>query len=121
MNKQTVLTFMLCIFSLFAYAQQSITVKGTVTDTDNNPLIGAAVAVVGSSSGVITDLDGNYTIKVSPTQSLQFSYVGYEEQTIKVNGRTTINVQLVEGQQLEEVVVIGYGTVKKKDFTGAVA
>lgn len=121
MNKKTVLTFMLCIFSLFAYAQQSITVKGTVTDTDNNPLIGAAVAVVGTSSGVITDLDGNYTITVSPTQSLQFSYVGYEGQTIKVNGRTTINVQLVEGQQLEEVVVIGYGTIKKKDLTGAVA
>lgn len=121
MNKQTVLTFMLCIFSLFAYAQQSITVKGTVTDTDNNPLIGAAVAVVGTSSGVITDLDGNYTIKVSPTQSLRFSYVGYEEQTIKVNGRTTINVRLVEGQQLDEVIVIGYGTAKKSTLSGAVA
>lgn len=121
MNKQTVLTFMLCIFSLFAYAQQSITVKGTVTDMDNNPLIGAAVSVVGTSTGVITDLDGRYTIKTSPTQSLRFSYVGYQEQTIKANGQTTIDVQLLEGQELEEVVVIGYGVVKKKDLTGAVA
>lgn len=121
MNKQIVLSFVLCIFSILSYAQQPITVKGTVTDPNDYPLIGAAVSVAGTSVGVITDLNGNYSIKVSPNQSLKFSYVGYQEQTVNVNGRTTIHTVLQEGQQLEEVVVIGYGTVKKSHLTGAVS
>ena len=64
---------MLCIFSICTYAQQ-ITVSGTVTDAENNPLIGAAVLVLGTTDGVITDLDGKYTIKVNSGQSLKFSY-----------------------------------------------
>ena len=111
---------MLCIFSICTYAQQ-ITVSGTVTDAENNPLIGAAVLVLGTTDGVITDLDGKYTIKVNSGQSLKFSYVGYQEQTVKVDGRSVINVKLSEGELLDEVVVIGYGTVKKSHLTGAVA
>lgn len=119
--KQITLTLLLCIFSICTYAQQAITVKGTVTDADNNPLIGAAVSVVGTASGVITDLDGNYSVQAKPEQSLKFSYVGFQEQVIKISGRTTINVRMAEGEQLDEVIVIGYGTVKKSHLTGAVS
>lgn len=118
--KQITLTLLLCIFSVCAYAQQ-MTVTGTVTDVEDNPLIGAAVVVVGTTDGVITDFDGKYTIKAKPDQSLKFSYVGYQEQTIKINGRATLNVRMVEGEKLDEVVVIGYGTVKKSHLTGAVS
>ncbi|MDR0988225.1 MAG: TonB-dependent receptor [Prevotellaceae bacterium] len=112
---------LLCLLSVCSFAQQSVTVRGTVTDVEKNPLVGATVQVVGGISGVITDLDGHYSLQVKQGQSLLFSYVGYEEQTISVNGRTTIDVVLKEGQQLEEVVVIGYGTVKKSHLTGAVS
>lgn len=118
--KQIAFTWLLCILSICAYAQQ-ITVTGTVTDAENNPLIGAAVVVVGTTDGVITDFDGKYTIKAASGQSLNFSYVGYQEQTVKVDGRSVINVKLSEGELLDEVVVIGYGTVKKSHLTGAVA
>lgn len=107
--KQIAFTWLLCILSICAYAQQ-ITVTGTVTDAENNPLIGAAVVVVGTTDGVITDFDGKYTIKAASGQSLNFSYVGYQEQTVKVDGRSVINVKLSEGELLDEVVVIGYGT-----------
>jgi len=118
--KQIALTLWLSIVAICAYAQQ-ITVTGTVTDADDNPLIGAAVVVVGTTDGVITDFDGNYSIKANANQSLKFTYVGYQEQVVKVDGRSTINVKLVEGEQLDEVVVIGYGTVKKSSLSGAVA
>ena len=108
--KQIAFTWLLCILSICAYAQQ-ITVTGTVTDAENNPLIGAAVVVVGTTDGVITDFDGKYTIKAASGQSLNFSYVGYREQTVKVDGRSVINVKLSEGELLDEVVVISYGTV----------
>lgn len=118
--KQIAFTWLLCIVSICAYAQQ-ITVTGTVKDADDNPLIGAAVVVVGTTDGVITDFDGKYTIKANSGQSLKFTYVGYQEQIIKVDGRSVINVKLSEGEQLDEVVVIGYGTVKKSHLTGAVS
>ena len=118
--KQITLTLLLCIFSICAYAQQ-ITVTGTVTDAENNPLIGAAVLVVGTTNGTITDFDGKYSIQAQSNQSLKITYVGYQEQLIKIDGRKTIDVRMAEGQQLEEVVVIGYGTVKKSHLTGAVS
>ncbi len=76
--KQIAFTWLLCIFSICVYAQQ-ITVTGTVKDADDNPLIGAAVVVVGTTDGVITDFDGKYTIKANSGQSLKFTYVGYQE------------------------------------------
>ena len=118
--KHIMLTVLLGLLSICTYAQQVI-VSGTVTDMQDNPLIGAAVLVVGTTNGVITDLDGKYTIKAQSGQSLKFSYVGYQEQTIKINGRTNIDVQMAEGERLDEVVVIGYGTVKKSSLTGSVA
>lgn len=118
--KHSVLTMMLCIFWLCTNAQQ-LTVTGTVTDSNDNPLIGAAVAVEGTQNGVITDINGNYSIQVGANQTLKFSYVGYQEQAVKVEGRSVIHVKLQEGALLDEVVVIGYGTVKKSHLTGSVA
>lgn len=118
--KQFTLTMFLCIFTICTYAQK-ITVSGQVTDTEGNPLIGAAVVVIGVNNGVITNLDGKYSIETASDQSLAFSYVGYQEQTLKINGRNIINVKMTESTLLDEVVVIGYGTVKKSHLTGAVS
>ena len=96
-------------------------ITGKVTSaTDGEPLIGATVQVQGSSNGIVTDLDGNYTINAEQGQTLVFSYVGYLTKTVKVGGGSTINVTLEEDRQsLDEVVVIGYGVQKKKLLTGA--
>lgn len=117
--KQLTLFMMLCIIGVYAFAQQ-VTVTGKVTDVDDNPLVGAAVVVEGTVNGVITDMDGRYSIQATSGQLLKFSYVGYKEQTVKIDGRTTINVQLKDGELLDEVVVVGYGTQTKKSLTGAV-
>lgn len=106
-----------------AIAQESarITVSGTVTSAeDSEPLIGATVAPP-KGQPVVTDYEGRYTISVDPNATLQFNYVGYGKQSVKVNGRTAINVALSGADNaLDEVVVVGYGTVKKSDLTGAV-
>ena len=102
---------------------QTRTVTGTVTDTSGDALIGVSILVQGTSNGVVTDLDGKYTLTNVPENgTLTFSYIGMLPQDIKVNGRSAINVTLKEdSQQLEEVVVIGYGTAKRRDLTGAIA
>ncbi|PTM12742.1 MAG: TonB-dependent receptor [Bacteroidetes bacterium] len=101
-------------------AQRSV--KGTVTDVDG-PLTGVSILAVGSSTGTITDLDGNYDLTLPPaTDSLEFSYIGYTTQKIAVAGRSQIDLTLSESTQLlEQVVVIGYGSQKKGDLTGAVS
>ena len=101
---------------------QSITVSGTVTDPTGEPLIGASILAEGTSVGTATDIDGHYTINVAPQGTLVFSYVGYDVQKVAVNGRHEINVTMRESSvMLNEVVAIGYGTVKKSDATGSVA
>ena len=103
------------------FAQEK-TVTGVVTDSFNEPLIGASIVVQGTTNGVITDLDGKYSIKVTPGATLQFSYVGMEKQSIKVGNQSIINVQLKDdSQMLAETVVIGYGSAKKRDLTGSIA
>lgn len=111
---------MVFLTSASLYAQQ-ITVSGVVTDSEGEPLIGASVIAVGSGSGVATDADGNYTIQANPQGAIQFSYLGYEPKTVQVEGRSTINVVMLENTAvLDEVVVVGYGQMKKSDLTGAV-
>ena len=84
-------------------------------------MIGASIVVQGTTNGVITDLDGKYSIKVTPGATLQFSYVGMEKQSIKVGNQSIINVQLKDdSQMLAETVVIGYGSAKKRDLTGSI-
>ena len=104
--------------SSFAYSQD---VSGTISDS-NGPLPGASVAVKGTTNGAQTDLDGKFTIKnVGSNAVLVFSYIGLKSQEINVAGKTTVKVVLKEDSaELKEVVVIGYGSVKKKDATGAI-
>ena len=113
----------LCI-SAVAYAQGGgkVTVSGTVTDASNLPIIGASVTIDGTDQGVMTDIDGKYSIDATANNVLTFSYIGYQSQSIAVGARTTIDVQLAEDTQaLDEVVVTGYATQAKKDITGSVA
>lgn len=102
---------------------KSMQITGTVTDENGEPVIGATIQVKGSSSGVITDIDGRYTIVVPNENSiLVVSFIGYESQEIKVNGRKGINVQLRENvQSLDEVTVVAYGVQKKATLTGAIS
>lgn len=104
--------------SLFA---QEKTVTGTVTDSTNEPLIGASVVIQGTSNGTITDIDGKYSITASPDNVLEFSYVGMVKQDVTVGSQHVINIQLKEdSQMLAETVVIGYGSAKKRDLTGSI-
>lgn len=100
---------------------QEITVSGVVTDSNKEAVIGATVLLKGTSTGTVADIDGNYKISVPTDGILVFSSVGYTSQEVSVNGKQTINVTLVEDVELlDEVVVVGYGTVKKSDLTGSV-
>ncbi|MEY8588352.1 TonB-dependent receptor [Phocaeicola sartorii] len=100
---------------------KKVTVSGTVTDEKGEALIGVNVTVPGTSTGMITDIDGKYAIIAAPGQSIQFSYIGYHTETAKIGYRPVINMVLQEDTEvLEEVVVVGYGTQKKVNLTGAV-
>ncbi len=105
-----------------AYGQNKV-ITGTVTDSQNEPLIGVNVTVKGSSAGTVTDLDGHYSLSVVSDQSiLVFSYIGYTSQEIAVGARSSIHVTLREdAQALDQVVVVGYGVVKKRDVVGSIA
>ena len=122
--RKLLMAFLVQLMFLPNALAQDIVVTGTVTDaTSNEPLIGVSVVDQSKkSNGTATDFDGKFTIKVDAGSTLSFSYIGYSIKEEKVGGRTVINVKLSEDhQQLEEVVVIGYGTQKKADLTGAVA
>ena len=122
MSGKVLMAALLALLVAFPALAQTITVSGTVTDPEGEPLIGASVVVQGQTMGVATDFDGNYSISVPSTSTLVFSYVGYSTQEVPVAGKTTVNVTLKENtEMLAEVVAIGYGTVKKSDATGAVA
>ena len=105
--------------SMIAFAQSSIT--GTVSDADGSPLPGATVVVQGTSSGVTTDFDGNYSINASSGDVLSFSYVGYQTVDITVGSSLTINVTLTSDSALDEVIVTAYGTQTKQSVVGSVA
>ncbi len=113
----------LALVPVTAVAQQNITVSGVVTDaSDRQTLIGAAVIIDGTTTGVMTDVDGKYSIQVPANSVLRVEYLGYVTQKINVEGRTSINIALASDKvALDEAVVIGYGTVAKSDLTGSVA
>ena len=121
MNKAIISLFLL-LMGLYA-SGQDISVTGVVSSAeDGEPLIGASVRVKGKSSGVTTDIDGNYIINVRNGAVLQFSYVGYEPEERVVRGTSAVNVSLKQQSNvLDELVVIGYGAVKKSDLTGSVS
>lgn len=113
--------FLLAIFC-FAFAEAQTTVSGTVTD-GTLPMPGVNIFIQGTTTGTTTDFDGMYTLNNVPNDAvLVFSFIGFSQQVIPVNGRSTINVTLQEdAAALSEVVVIGYGSVQRRDATGAVA
>ena len=121
-NMRSWLLMLFAAISLGVSAQ-TITVKGNVKDTTGEPIIGASVVEKGNTTnGTITDLDGNYSIKVPSKATLTISYIGMKTLDIAVKGQSQINVTLSDDTQaLDEVVVIGYGTVAKKDLTGSVS
>lgn len=109
------------LFSATSWAQ--VKVSGVVSDAGNEPIIGASVLEEGTTNGTVTDFDGKFSLQVaSPKATLLISYVGMKPETVALNGRTAIQVVLEEDHEvLDEVVVIGYGTVKRKDVTTAVS
>lgn len=111
----------MALVSTPGYAQQNQTIKGTVVDQNGEPIIGATVKVVGqkgNNTGVITDIDGNYTLSIPKGSKVTISYIGYLPQTVTPGGKTQLKE---DSQNLEEVVVVGYGTQKKAHLTGSIA
>ena len=110
-----------CLVPLSSLAQ-TIQLTGTVTDTKGETLIGASVLEKGTTNGCITDIDGNFALTVAPNATMVISYVGYVAQEIPLNGQKVLKVTLKDDtEMLDEVVVIGYGTMKKSDMTGAIS
>ena len=111
--------FVLCTTVVFA---QQKPIKGTVVDATGEPLIGVNVSVKGTAIGIITDIDGKYTLEVPTNATLVFSYIGYRTQELSVGNQTTINITMQEDtQNIDEVVVVGYGVQKKETVTGSVS
>ena len=116
------IAFLFCILFPMSVFAQRIDIQGTIVDTYGEPVIGAAVLVKGSTLGTATDIDGNYAIKnVAPDGVLEISSIGYKTTEVNINGRTVINVTVEDDKALlDEVVVIGYGTMDKKELTSAI-
>lgn len=116
------LIFLLALSIPMSGFAQAIQVKGTVLDASGMTVIGASVLEKGTTNGVITDMDGNFELSVSPKGTLVISYVGFQTQEIAVNNQRNFKITLKEDTEvLDEVVVVGYGTMKKSDMTGAIS
>ena len=116
----------LCLLCMIAISTQSAfaqnKVKGTVSDENGEPLIGVNILIKGTTNGTITDINGTYEINASSDATLLFTYIGYTDKEVQVKKQSVINVIMKDdSQSLEEVVVVGYGTVKKRDLTGSVS
>ncbi len=119
-TKRMILASSLCCSFLIAHAQKTLT--GTVTDANGEPMIGVSLQVDGTNIGGVTDLDGKFSITNIPEKgTLKVSYVGYNDQRIQLTGKPVINIVMQESQNsLDELVVVGYGVIKKSDLTGSV-
>lgn len=109
--EKTILLFLFCCITGFCFAQQEV--SGTVTDSGGNPLIGVNIVEKGTSNGTATDFDGNYKLTVAENATLVFSSVGYGSKNVKVNGKTTVNVTLEDGEKLDEVILVGSRTAPR--------
>ena len=122
LNCRTLMTFLIALLAAIPAFAQTVTVQGTVTDEQGEPIIGANVLAKGTAVGQATDFDGKFSINVPKDAVLQVSYIGYLTQEVAVNGQTEIKVVLKENSVvLDEVVALGYGAVKKEDATGSVS
>ena len=117
------LFILLSFFTLSLYAQQIKLTGNVISSSDEEPMIGVTIMVKGTTTGTVTDLDGNYSLSEVPANgTLTFSMIGYKTKEVKVNNQTVINVVLDENiEALDEVVVIGYGTAKKSDLTSSIS
>lgn len=121
-NLKTFRTALLVMFAFAATVIQAQTIKGNVKDSGGEPVIGASVKEVGTKNVVVTDLDGNFSLNMTGGKELQISFIGMKTKTVKAAGKSSISVVLEdEATALDDVVVIGYGSVKRKDLTGSVA
>lgn len=114
------LIILFCLFPVWVLAQ-TVSVAGMVKDASGEPIIGASVVEAGTTNGIVTDLDGNFKLNVSAKGSLKISFIGYQTQTIPVAGKKQFDITLKEDAKvLDEVVVVGYGQMKRSDLTGSV-
>ena len=120
--KKTFFFLLLAFFTQLTFGQESRTISGVVTDADDgSPLIGVSVGVQGTTTGTMTDIDGRFTLNVPQGKSLVFNYVGYRPQTVAVRSGAPVNVAMrIDARMLDEVVAVGYGTMRRSDLTGAV-
>ncbi len=119
--KRIGMMMVMMFFAVMVYAQD-IKVTGTITDSSGEPIVGASVMVMGTKGGAVTDIDGKYSLQVSPQATLRITYLGFKNEEVKVGGRKVINVQMKAADtELNEVVVVGYGTQKKVNVTGSVS
>ena len=113
-------TLLALIVTISVYAQE-LTLKGVIVDETDTPLIGATIQAKGTSTGAITDFE-KFTLKAKKGATISISYIGYKTQELKFNGQRSINIKMVpDNQALDEVVVVGYGAMKRSDLTGSVA
>ncbi len=120
LQKPLAVLFLLCLLPAGAMAQSIV--KGVVNDEAGEPIIGATVKVQGTNEGSITDMDGNFSVRANANATLNVSYIGYESQSVAVGGKSFLTIVLKEDSRtLDDVVVIGYGTMKKSDISGSVA
>ena len=120
MKSRCFLLLLLCLFPLGISAQSLV--KGTVSDESGEPIIGATVKVIGTNDGTVTDFDGRFQLNVKANAQLSISYVGYATEKVAVNGKTNLKVVLKGDETvLNDLVVVGYGTMKKSDISGSVA
>lgn len=117
-----ILSLVLFVMATLSLSAQQIGISGTVSDSSGEPLIGVSVTVPGTKNGAATDIDGNFSLTVDAKATLRFTYVGFKTQDIPVNGKTVFNVVMEENSELlDEVVVVGYGTMDKKELTSAIS
>jgi TonB-dependent starch-binding outer membrane protein SusC len=120
--KKVLIFAILCFYATVLVGQQKVTVTGIVTDETNLGLPGVTIIEEGTQNGTVTNFDGEYKIEVAQQANLVFSFVGFQSQTVPVQGRSAINIQMTQGTlDIEEVVVVGYGTLVVKDLTSAIA
>ena len=122
MKVKYLLALLLIVCSVATGYAQQITVKGQVWDEVlNEPLIGVNVSVKGTTTGTITDIDGHFSLEAIQGQTILVSFIGYSSKEIDITDKSSYQISMSDDtQNLDEVVVIGYGTVRKKDLTGAV-
>ncbi len=121
MKKRLCLIF--CVWLMCLYASAQVSVSGTVLDSDKFPLVGVTILEANTTNGAVTDIDGNFQLTVADENAeLEFSYLGYAKQMIRVGSQSVFNIEmLTDTEQLEEVIVVGYGTQKKQVVTGAIS